>query len=52
MAEVDAAIASSEPPPDSLEPVGSGVGLAIWLGMLIDGIPEALVIGMQPAPPR
>lgn len=44
--EVDAAIASSGPPPDSLEPVGSGVGLAIWLGMLIDGIPEALVIGI------
>jgi hypothetical protein len=35
----------SEASDDHLEPVGSGVGLAIWLGMLIDGVPEALVIG-------
>jgi hypothetical protein len=42
---VEEAATSSSEPPESLEPVGSGVGLAIWLGMLIDGIPEALVIG-------
>ncbi|ELR13566.1 uncharacterized protein ACA1_358640 [Acanthamoeba castellanii str. Neff] len=45
--EVDAAIASSGPPPDSLEPVGSGVGLAIWLGMLIDGITTVSADGVS-----